>query len=123
MQLLVDLREISDKGCCLLRSFFNNSIMIKYSLFFIAVYFGGNSNILAQSQISSRQGESAIVTDSLSNVDSISRGTISNAGRNQQSIYTPSTAAASMNVHQESSAIVPTPVKAQPAIVDPKKQE
>nr|WP_294861975.1 hypothetical protein [uncultured Fluviicola sp.] len=93
--------------------------MMKYILFFIAAYFGGNSNVLAQSQASTKQGESAVVSDTLPKSE-ISRGTITRAGKNQQSVYTP--AAEPIQLNQESGSTLAVPAKAQPAIIDPKKK-
>lgn len=95
--------------------------MMKYILFFIAVYFGGNSNVFAQSQLSTKQGESSAVSDTLSKSE-ISHGTISRAGKNQQSIYTPSTNEEPIYLNQESGVTLATPAITQSAIIDPKKK-
>lgn len=94
--------------------------MMKYILFFIAAYFGGNSNVLAQSQLSTKQGESSFVSDT--SKSEISHGTITRAGKNQQSIYTPSTNEEPIHLHQESGFTLAIPAKTQPAIIDPKKK-
>ena len=95
--------------------------MMKYILFFIVAYFGVNSNVLAQSEPSTKQGESSVVSDTLSKSE-ISHGTISMAGKNQQSIYTPSPNEELIYLHQESGATLATPAIAQPAVIDPKKK-
>ena len=95
--------------------------MMKSILFFSVACFGVNSNVLAQSEPSTKQGESSVVSDTLSKSE-ISHGTISSAGKNQQSIYTPSTNEELIYLNQESGVTLANPAIAKPAIIDPKKK-
>jgi hypothetical protein len=94
--------------------------MMKYILIFIVACFGGNSNVLAQSPASAKQGESSVVSDTLGKSE-IPHGTITMAGRNEQSIFTPSTKAETIYLNQEPGFTLAVPARAQPAIIDPKK--
>ena len=97
--------------------------MMKYILFFIVACFGGNSNVLAQSQLSTKQGESSVVSDTLGKSE-IPHGTIimAGTGKNEQSIFATSTNAEPIYLNQESGVTLATPAIAQPAIIDPKKK-
>jgi|GEM_PF-6540083 len=95
--------------------------MMKSILFFIVACCGVNSTVLAQSEISTKQGESSVVSDTLGKSE-IPHGKITMAGKNEQSIYTPATYADPIYLNQESGVTLAVPAIAQPAIIDPKKK-
>ncbi len=81
------------------------------------------SHACAQSQASTKREQTAVVnTDSASSTANTAHGTISRAGKNQQSVYTPpanagSNAPASGNPAPQQSS----PAKTEQAVIDPKK--
>ncbi|MCW3086484.1 MAG: hypothetical protein JWP12_3850 [Bacteroidetes bacterium] len=95
--------------------------MKKYFLLFAGLPFFCISHSFAQSQAKTGKEQSAVVnTDSVSSShDTTPRGTISRAGKNQQSVYTPPADAGN---NTPASGTQPSSSKAQPAIIDPKKQ-
>jgi hypothetical protein len=98
--------------------------MKKYFLLFAVSSFIGISHAIAQSPVTTTAtGQSVIVPDSVANSESTSKGTISKAGKNQQSVYTRPTGASQTNDPGAASpAQQASPNKEQPAVIDPKRQ-
>lgn len=97
--------------------------MKKYYLLFVALCFIGILHAIAQSPATSSAaaGQSIIVTDSLSNPDNTSNGTIPKTGSNQQSIYTP-TNQNNVSGTSSPSSKQASPIKEQPVVIDPKER-
>jgi hypothetical protein len=100
--------------------------MKKYFLLFAVSSFIGISHAIAQSSasVTISTGQSVIVPDSVSSSDNTaSKGTITKAGKNEQSVYTPATGASqNNNPGAASPAQQASPNKEQPAVIDPKRQ-
>jgi hypothetical protein len=96
--------------------------MKKYFLLFAVSSFLSISHAFAQSQATSGKGQAAVVTAHSASEDNSQRGTISRAGKNQQSVYTPPSDADNNTPASNSPASQQAvPAKTQAETVDPKK--
>lgn len=71
-----------------------------------------------QAQVNTQRGQASVVNDSIGSSAVTPRGTISRAGKNQQSVYTPPASGNTMPAQ----GVPASSGKEQPAVVDPKKE-
>jgi len=99
--------------------------MKKYFFLFAVSSFFCTAHAFAQSRATGEKGQAAVVAEPQnSSPDTSPRGTVSKAGKNQQSVYTPP-AEGSNNASGTGtpSSQQAAPEQVQPATVDPKKPE
>jgi len=92
--------------------------MKKYILLFVISSGFSISHAWAQSPAKGKEQTATVNTDSLRSSGSNERGTISKAGKGQQSVYTPPA-----NSPAPTSGTPASTLKEQPAIIQPKKQD
>ncbi|MCW3070355.1 MAG: hypothetical protein JWO44_245 [Bacteroidetes bacterium] len=98
--------------------------MKKYFLFFAVSLFFGISHASAQSRATGEKGQAAVVTEPQnSSSDKSPRGTITKAGKNQQSSYTPAADGSNTPSTGTPASQQAAPDQVQPAVIDPKKPE
>ncbi|MCW3105212.1 MAG: hypothetical protein JWO09_3652 [Bacteroidetes bacterium] len=98
--------------------------MKKYILFFAVASIFGASRASAQSRATSGKGQAAVVTEPQNSTgNNNQKGTITKAGKNQQSTYTPASDRSNTPSPGTPASQQAAPDQMQPAVVDPKKPE